>query len=221
MRRAVKLLHYGLATVGVVALGYWLAVFLSAKFFQIREERNFARELQQPTPAPGSGRAPAPVYGTPVAPPNGSVVGRLAIPRIGVSVIVVEGVNAKELDRAAGYIPGTAMPGEPGNVAIAAHRDTFFRPLQSIQRNDTITLNTLQGAYRYRVMSTRVVKPKDVQVLAATKGDTLTLVTCYPFSYFGSAPDRFIVKAQRDASPRASTVRQRARVKPAHFPHYR
>src|ERR1039458_1876957 len=104
MRRALKLVQYGLTIVGVVALGYWLAVFLSAKFYQIREERNFARELQQPTPAPGPGREPAPVYGTPAAPANGSVVGRLAIPRIGVSVMVVEGVNEKDLDRAAGHI---------------------------------------------------------------------------------------------------------------------
>ena len=111
--------------------------------------------------------------------------------------MVVQGVSAGDLRRAAGHIPGTALPGEPGNVGIAAHRDTFFRPLRLIAPNDTITLTTLQGAYRYRVVSTEIVKPDAVDVLHPTSRDTLTLVTCFPFYYVGSAPQRFIVHAER------------------------
>ena len=83
------------------------------------------------------------------------------------------------------------------NVGIAGHRDTFFRPLRTIKRNDTITVTTLRGTYRYRVVSTSVVGPQDVQVLYPTEGDSLTLVTCFPFEYVGSAPKRFIVRAER------------------------
>ena len=143
-------------------------------------------------PAISSPTAPAVV-----APVRGDLVGRLDIPRIGISVMVVEGVDGGDLRRAAGHIPGTALPGEAGNVGIAAHRDTFFRPLRAIQRNDTITVSTLQGVYRYRVVSMKVVGPEDIQVLYPTGRDTLTLVTCFPFNYVGPAPKRFIVRADR------------------------
>jgi sortase A len=183
-----------LVVVGLLALGYCLAVYVDAKFYQTREARKFDSELRlnKSARAKKSGSpSPAP------APENGGVLGRLDIPRVGVSVMVVEGVQAGDLKRAAGHIPGTALPGEPGNVGIAGHRDTFFRPLRSIQRNDTITLSTLQGAYRYRVVSTKVVRPEDVQVLYPAGHDTLTLVTCFPFDYVGSAPKRFVVSADR------------------------
>ncbi len=125
------------------------------------------------------------------------MVGKLEIPRLGLSVMVVEGVGSDDLKRAAGHIPGTAFPGQSGNVAIAGHRDTFFRPLRLIRANDTITLRTLHGAYRYRVVSTKIVSPDDVEVLNPVGRDTLTLVTCYPFYYIGSAPQRFIVRADK------------------------
>ena len=89
------------------------------------------------------------------------------------------------------------MPGQPGNVGIAGHRDTFFRPLRNIQRDDIITLTTLRGEYRYRVVSTKMVSPADVAVLNPDGKEILTLVTCYPFYFVGSAPKRFIVRAAR------------------------
>jgi len=125
------------------------------------------------------------------------VIGLLDIPRLGLSVMVVEGTGTTTLRRAAGHIPGTALPGEPGNVGISAHRDTFFRPLRNIRQNDVITVNTVIGEYRYRVVSTRIVAPSEVAVLKPTGIEILTLVTCYPFYYVGSAPDRFIVRAER------------------------
>ncbi len=128
--------------------------------------------------------------------PSG-LVGRLAIPRLGVSVIVTEGVDSSSLRRAAGHIPGTALPGQPGNAAISAHRDTFFRPLRNIRKNDIITVTTPLGEYSYRVVSTRIVSPLDVAVLDPGPGESLTLVTCYPFYFIGSAPERFIVRAER------------------------
>ena len=99
--------------------------------------------------------------------------------------------------RAVGHIPGTPLPGQQGNVAIAGHRDTFFRALRNIRKDDEITLATLDGSYRYRVDSTKVVEPEDTQVLDDSHDKILTLVTCYPFDFVGVAPKRFIVRAHR------------------------
>jgi sortase A len=130
---------------------------------------------------------------------KGEMMGRIEIPRLGLSVIVAEGTDEVTLRRAAGHIEGTQLPGTSGNVGIAGHRDTLFRALQNIRRDDVISFTTLQGAYRYRVVSTRVVGPYDVAVLSPDNHEILTLVTCYPFYFVGPAPDRFIVRAERIA----------------------
>jgi len=132
----------------------------------------------------------------PVSPQHNAVIGRLIIPRIGIRAIVREGVGEDTLRIALGHIPGTALPGQPGNIGLAGHRDTLFRSLRKIHANDVILLETLNGQYSYRVQNTRVVGPRDVQVLDPDRSPELTLVTCYPFYYVGSAPERFIVKAQ-------------------------
>jgi sortase A len=125
--------------------------------------------------------------------------------------MVREGADERTLSRAVGHIPGTALPGNVGNVGLAGHRDTFFRALRNIRADDTIELETTAGTYRYIVKSTRIVTPRDVSVLEASGGETLTLVTCYPFYYVGSAPKRFIVHAAlvHEAPEVASPKRQR------------
>jgi sortase A len=127
----------------------------------------------------------------------GSAIGRIEIPRIGISVIVLEGDDQRTLRRGAGHIPGTALPGKEGNVAIAAHRNTFFRPLRNIRKNDVILLSSVESTSLYRVESTEVVEPTHAEVLDNTDKPTLTLITCYPFFYVGAAPNRFIVRARR------------------------
>jgi len=122
---------------------------------------------------------------------------KIEIPRLGVSEVVVEGVSFRSLRVAAGHVPGTAFPGESGNVAIAGHRDTFFRKLSQIRSRDQITLTTLRGSFNYSVESTRIVEPTAVEVLRPSREPTLTLITCYPFSYIGPAPKRFIVIARQ------------------------
>jgi sortase A len=185
------------AVLGILALGYCATVYVRSKVYQAREEQKFARELKT---APGirpAVRASAP------NPVEKSVVGMLTIPRLGLSTIVIEGVSETDLALAPGHIPGTSLPGESGNVAVAGHRDTSFRPLRFIRKGDVITLKTLGGEYSYRVISTEVVQPEDVQVLNPAKNDVLTLVTCYPFYFVGHAPRRFIVRAERNPGPHA------------------
>lgn len=124
-------------------------------------------------------------------------MGRIEISTIGLTAMILEGIDEGTLQRAVGHIPGTPLPGQRGNIAIAGHRDTFFRGLCKIRQDDEITLTTLSGSSRYRVDSTNVVEPEETEVLDAADDDLLTLVTCYPFNFIGSAPKRFIVRAHR------------------------
>jgi sortase A len=133
---------------------------------------------------------------------SGLLLGRLRISRLQVAVMVREGASESTLRRAVGHIPGTALPGDVGNVGLAGHRDTFFRPLANVRKDDTIDLETDQSTFHYLVTSTQIVSPRDVEVLKASAGKTLTLVTCYPFYFVGSAPKRFIVHAVEVASNR-------------------
>jgi sortase A len=124
----------------------------------------------------------------------------LRIRRLGLEVPVLEGTSDLTLDRGAGHIEDTAMPGSEGNAGIAGHRDGFFRALKDVIAGDTIELETLQGKQTYRIERTWIVTPEDVSVLDPTPRQSITLVTCHPFYFVGSAPDRFIVRAVRAAS---------------------
>jgi sortase A len=127
------------------------------------------------------------------------LIGRLEVPRLGLIVIVEEGVDGATLRRAAGHVPGTALPGEPGNVVVAAHRDTLFRPLKDARRGDAVRFVTPDGAFDYEVVKTEVVAPSHTDVLDPGSGREATLVTCYPFGFVGQAPRRFVVRAARVA----------------------
>jgi sortase A len=126
----------------------------------------------------------------------GGVIGDMMVPRLGLKVVVAEGVTDGVLKRAAGHMPETSLPGQQGNVALAAHRNTFFGPLRRIHLGDIIVLKTAEASFLYQVESTSVVAPSNVQVLEASTAPTLTLITCFPFDYVGAAPQRFIVRAR-------------------------
>jgi LPXTG-site transpeptidase (sortase) family protein len=119
----------------------------------------------------------------------------LRIPRIALEVPVNAGTGTRVLLRGAGLIPGTAAPGTTGNVAIAAHRDSFFRGLKDVEIGDLVELDTQYRTWTYLVTALWVVDPDDVQVIADTGEPVLTLVTCYPFYFVGHAPQRFVVRA--------------------------
>jgi len=142
--------------------------------------------------SPGRLRA----YRNAAPPPPGSILGRLEIPSINLSVMLLQGTDDWTLDRAVGHIEGTALPGQSGNMGIAGHRDGFFRDLRKLARSDTLTLTTLQGRFEYRINTIKIVSPSDTTVLEATRTPTLTLVTCYPFYYVGAAPERYVVTAE-------------------------
>ncbi len=185
-----------LLVVGIVCLAYYAYVSAETMLYQAYENRELEAILSEGARAGTRDAEPAAARRTPA---RGEVVGRIEIPRLRVSAIVKAGSDARTLQLAVGHIPGTALPGEAGNVGLAGHRDTFFRRLGTIRPDDEIRVTTADGVYTYRVERTDVVEPTDVWVLDPTDHSALTLVTCYPFTYVGSAPQRFIVRAVGDS----------------------
>lgn len=177
-------------TCSLTALGYCGFVMADSWAFQLREERQLASFLPELPSRPKARPVARPVTAS-------GLIGRIEIKRLGLSVIVVEGTTATALRRAVGHIEGTALPGQPGHIGIAGHRDTLFRSLKDIRQSDVITFTTPSGAYLYRVVSTTITIPTDVAIIEPTLTQVLTLVTCYPFNFIGSAPERFIVRAER------------------------
>jgi sortase A len=126
--------------------------------------------------------------------------GVLEIPSLKLTVPIFTGTSELVLNRGVGWIEGTAMPGEDGNVGLAGHRDGYFRVLKDLKLGDTIEVQSVGRTLRYRVTNLKVVEPTDVSVLDPTDEPSVTLVTCYPFYYVGSAPQRYIVRGTLDRS---------------------
>lgn len=206
-RRLIErlLLLIGLACLGTVAYAYLDARLTARAESRRLDEAIAARHRGHQKGAAAETDSFASFETAPPKLEEGALVGRIEIPRVGVSSIVLEGVGAQTLRRGVGHIPGTDFPFQKGNVGLAGHRDSFFRALKDIGKNDTITLTTPEGTFNYQVEWTRIVLPKDTAVLADDEGKpALTLVTCYPFYYVGSAPKRFIVRAVRVAGEPAA-----------------
>ncbi len=158
---------------GTLILSYVAGTLLYARIYQDAannslEQRINASEGHKP-------RLSRPAFN------EGDVVGRIAIPRLKLRVAILEGTSSKTLELGVGHIEGTALPGEPGNIAIAGHRDTFFRALKNIRRDDEIQLQTPQGVDKYKVDWIQITAPDDGGIVSSTKDSSLTLVTCYPF----------------------------------------
>lgn len=130
----------------------------------------------------------------------GLPIGVLRIPSVNLNVPIYEGTGDDILKRGAGHIAGTAPLNGAGNSGVAAHRDGFFRPLKDVGVGDFIVIQTIHGSEYYRISKTWIVTPDDVSVLSQTDSQAITLVTCYPFYFIGSAPKRFIVRAERIAA---------------------
>jgi len=174
-------------------LAIWCAmVLVEARFHQAAKIPAPPLTVTQ-TVLPGDpGSTPTPAAHAPAA---GTVLGRLEAPSVKLSTVVLEGSDDGTLSRGSGHIEDTPMPGQPGNVGIAGHRDTTFRALRNIHVGDPLDYKTADRVYRYRISKTMIVGPDDVYVLDPTAEPALTLVTCYPFEFIGHAPRRFIVRA--------------------------
>ncbi len=192
MKSLLLLLERALLAIGVVCLGWYGLAALDAAYTQREARQEMERILAQPAPVPATGMPAAADEGM-----GSNLVGLLEIPRLRLSTPVVEGDDNRALRGTAGHLSDTPRPWEKGNSAIAAHRDGLFRPLRYIRIGDDVRLQTPHGELLYRVKDTRIVRPTDLSVLDQKGDQTLTLITCYPFYYVGSAPKRFVVHAER------------------------
>jgi sortase A len=172
---------YFFLAVGILALGYSGLVSARSRTYQTLEMKKFKE----------AGRLSEPHLLA-----DGDVLGEIQVPRLGLDAIVVQGDSPAILRRAVGHLSRSALPGESGNVALAGHRDTFFRPLRDIRLGDVITFKTQERSFEYLVQSIEVVAPTDIRVLEPLTGHDLTLLTCYPVYYVGPAPKRLVVRAR-------------------------
>lgn len=210
------LLRYFFLALGIPCLGFYSYASLERIVYQTYESREFDRSLDRSAAALVAstdkiapiGRlqhSPRKSSSAPKLSAGTALIGRLSVPRLHLSAMVHEGIDSKTLQLAIGHIPSTVLPGQVGNVGVAGHRDTFFRGLKDVRNKDEIQFSTLTGHFKYVVESLTVVSPDSLAVLAPSSENVLTLVTCYPFSYIGLAPKRFIVRA-RQVSPQTEPI---------------
>jgi sortase A len=166
---------------GIFAMGYAGFVFADSHAYQTLEMKKFKQV----------GHVSGPHILA-----EGDVIGEVQVPRLGLNAIVVQGDSPANLRRAVGHLSKSALPGEWGNVALAGHRDTFFRPLRDIRLGDEIRFKTPGHNFEYLVESIEVVAPTDIRVLESLTGHDLTLLTCFPVYYVGPAPKRLAVRAR-------------------------
>ena len=204
----LRVLHFARGITGAAGVGLlaWPGfVLLESAYTQVWGERVLAAAM---VPAAQDTILPEPLQVKPKATKvrNGSLIGRVEIPRISLSYVLLEGTDARTLDRSIGHVESTAQLGETGNIGIAGHRNTHFRKLEWVRKGDEVRLSSPSGSYRYYVEWARIFKPSDMVVLSPSHGPAVTLVTCFPFEYVGNAPLRFIVRALPDDETKARLV---------------
>ncbi|MBK5255529.1 MAG: class D sortase [Vicinamibacteria bacterium] len=202
-RRVLRTIERALLSIGLLCLGCYGAAEAQAGWFSLRQEARFHAlrggdgdrpvDLALPLRSKMTLRRTA---------GSEEAWGRIEVPRLGLRAFIAEGVDAGTLRVAVGHVPDTAFPDEGGNIALAGHRDTFFRPLSDLVLADVITLVTPLGAFRYEVESIDIVTPDRTDFVARGVEDVLTLVTCYPFDVLGHAPLRLIARARPVGVPR-------------------
>ena len=207
IRKVLGSVGIGLMIIGTIGMSWFGYRYVAGLLDERRSEQQFAEQMAKAHQKPPALVSPAKVESAPAKPARNTsapvpaehspLIGKIEIPRVNVAAVVREGVDAGTLDRAVGHVPGTAMPGEDGNLALAAHRDRYFRGLRNIRLGDQIRVETTEGVYEYVVDSTRIVPPTEVSVLNPTPEPSITLITCYPFTFIGPAPERFIVRGRR------------------------
>lgn len=180
----------GLLMVGALLLGYWGWDNWDAH----RAQQRMTARLASVQPSPGPAAVDTATETREEVKVTG-MIGRINIARLGLSAMVLDGTSRKALRQGVGHLEDSPYPGEMGNVTLAGHRDTYFRDLRKLEPGDRVRLTTPDGVFDYTVDSLWVVPPSRTDLLGNFGGRTLTLVTCYPFTYVGPAPERFIARA--------------------------
>ncbi len=200
--RVLHALSFATFVGGVALIGWTSSLALDSFLVQWSGTRHLDRAIKLTAAGGGADRPERAFH-----PRRGSVLGRLQIPRLKMSLIILEGADSGTLDKSIGHVVNTGLPGGNGNVGIAGHRNTHFRDLERIRRGDEIVLTTAKAQLKYRVEWIGLYEPQDVYVLDPSHAPALTLITCFPFEYVGRAPQRFVVRALPDDETRARLMR--------------
>jgi len=207
-RPLLKLTANLLILAGTASLLVFAWAMLDGAYYQYTQKLQFEKDVAGGDPGIAkeisvAGARPQPISGFRLLPSltklvkrDPLLIGKLEAPRIGLNVMVREGVDEGTLRRAAGHLPSTALPGEPGNLVILGHRDTFFRSLRELEQGDVVTVSTAQGHFTYEIESIQVVDPGGIQLSAPNSDAVATFITCFPFDYVGPAPRRFVARAR-------------------------
>ena len=161
-----------------------------------QESRPAGNVVALKQPARSSVGAPSPkavVYAK--HPSDGDILGSLSIPALGTILPIIEGTSSKDLERGVGHFAQSVMPGANDNCVLSGHRDTVFTGLGKLKIGDRLIVQTATGTYTYQIKRTRIVGANDRTVIVPTGHAVLTLTTCYPFYFIGSAPDRYVLSA--------------------------
>ena len=188
MRRVIRAVEIGLWSTGLLCAGALLV-----NRAEVRAAQETVASIGR-TPPAASLRSEHSTKNGPVKSSEG-ILGRLDIPALRLTTPILDDDDTQSLLKGAGHIRGTAMPGGLGNFVVAAHRDTYFRPLAGIKRGMALRVVTPEETFTYVVDSTKIVNPEDLDVLDTGDVPQMTLITCYPFHYIGAAPQRFTVTA--------------------------
>ncbi|HWF10652.1 MAG TPA: class D sortase [Bryobacteraceae bacterium] len=206
--------------IGFLVLGYVGANWVNSRIQQTNGNQELDRLLSQKTLSYQTKNGQGLLTKKTI--PDGALVGRVEVPKLHLSAVVFQGATNAVLDKGVGHLDGSPLPGQGGNVVLAAHRDTFFRALRDIRKGDDVTVTTPSGPRTYKVDSTEIVDPTETSVLNPTPKPTLTLITCYPFYFVGHAPKRFIVRAldenagqEQSAAVKNEKAQEVASAKPA------
>lgn len=200
-----------LVAAGALALAVSAWALLSGALYQRVQKIRFAEELpvvEDSGVAHDSAAPESTVSAPPARPrrfgllaPDPLVIGQLRIARIGLDVMVREGIDEGTLRRAAGHVPSTALPGQTGDFVVLGHRDTFFRPLRAVERGDVVRMRTRHGQFTYRIDSVEVVDLEGLRAIRTASREAITLITCFPFDYVGPAPRRLIARGRSESEP--------------------
>lgn len=189
-------------TIAIILFGIWFSTSNMYKFakgyflYKTHAPSSQVNETAQKTPSdkPASNKTTKKeLY--PVRPETGEEIGELYIPKLKTKLPIFHGTNEDELEKGVGHFAGSVLPGENDNSLLSGHRDTVFRKLGQVGVGDLLIVRTSAGEFTYKVNKVRIVDEDDRTVIVPKPRATLTVSTCYPFDYIGSAPERYILVA--------------------------
>ncbi|TSB44972.1 class D sortase [Alkalicoccobacillus porphyridii] len=184
-------------TAALIVFGLWFTTTNAYKFakgyFLFKTEQV---EAQTPSAEKPKVETPEPTEPIDWWPEQGELMGELEIPAIKATLPIYHGTDDNELDQGVGHFAQSVLPGDPDNSVLSGHRDTVFRKLGDVGEGDTLIVRTKIGEYTYKIFRQRIVDEDDRTVIVSTEEAQLTLTTCYPFEFVGSAPDRYVLEAE-------------------------